>query len=276
MTGPGRLRVGAAALLLASGVAFLIGSSLERAGHHETAAQHALEVGAAPVTAPVAAPTVSPSNAPVIGQSPRPASVRPAPSPTKDTRLTAPEGSKAKEAGERAARETKASPSPTRPAVTATAASARPAVAAVTSSPTPTQAAEGSAARESAERSPGASAPGTVVPASESSERLFGINPESTSLTAGALAVTAVLALLLLLLPSRRLRRLAAGAAVLFCLGASALDLREITHQNMLGRTGIVAVAAVVLLLHVAAAAFSGVLVARHPSTLTQPEPRTS
>ena len=252
---PDRLRVGAAALLLASGVAFLIGSHEERAGHHETAAEHAMETAPTPSGAPAPSPTLA---------APTPTHAAVAPTATKDPRLSAPEGSKEREAGERAARQAKASAAPTRasaaPTVTASAH-----LAEAVPSATATQAPEGSAAREAAERADNGSTPGGTASPVESSERLFGINTESTALIGAALAVTSALALLLLFAPSRRLRRITAGAAVLFCLSASALDVREVTHQQALGRTHVVVAAVIVLLLHVIAGVLSALVVVYCP-----------
>lgn len=252
------LRVAAAGLLAVSGAAFAVGSGIERASHHETAAQHAQESAVAPQTtaAATAAPTAARSTPPAAPEVARAPAVV-----TKDPRLQAPEGSKEREAGEHAARQAKATPRPTptgttTPTGTVTPAAPTPAAVAAGS---PTQAPEGSAAREAAERAGDDAGPQTAP--GEASERLFGVNPESTGLVAATVAVTALLALLVLLVPARRGLRWAAAAAVLFCAGAVALDVREVAHQHAVGTNSVLIAAVVVAVLH----ALAGVAAAALP-----------
>lgn len=244
-----RLRVLTAVLLGASAVAFAAGTSAERAQHHDV---------------PLAEPTptesasLQPSNhvTPTASASSR-AGVKP--SATRDPRLSAPEGSKEREAGERAARKAAAE------AAARAAASARASALAagrtpppLAASPTPTvtadaSAPEGSAARESSERAGATSA-------TESSERLFGINPESTGLVDLAVASTLLILLLVLLLPLGTLLQLAVLGAIGFCLAATGLDIREALHQQSLRQTGLMWAAIGVAALHVVAAIAAALL----------------
>lgn len=235
------LRVVAAGLLAASAFAFAVGSSLERAGHRETAAEPTRRIA---VPTPTPARAAAPTSTRRLPTSAAPRVVA-APAVTKDPRLTAPEGSAQRETGERAARAAKASPRPA-PRSTATGASL-PAVTA-SAAGVVTQAPEGSAAREAAEHA-GAGAASQTVPG-EASERLFGVNPESTGLVVVTVGVTALLALLVLLVPVRRGLPWVAAAAAVFCAAAVALDVREVAHQYAVGTTRVLVAAAIVAMLH--------------------------
>lgn len=261
MSGLRLLRAGTAALLLASGLAFSIGTHLERASHHETAAEHARETAALPVPTPLPTATTTPTPSPATTHVSKPTTSA---TPSKDPRLSAPEGSKAREAGERAARQAKATPTRTPPAA---AAPATPSSASTGSSPS--QAPEGSAEREAAERATASHAPSTQVGAtdshSENSEKLFGVNTESTRLVITAVAVTVLAALLLLVVPHPRpLRRVALGTFA-FCVAATALDIRESIHQHSLGQGNVLAAALVVAILHATAGTGALALATGHP-----------
>lgn len=172
------------------------------------------------------------------------------------TGLKAPEGSKEREAAERAAR---ASATP-RPAKTAV---ASPATPEATTSPAPalgSGAPEGTAAREAAERA------GTGHRSQEAGERLFGVNTESTGLVALALAASVVLLVLVLGVPSGRWLRTVALAVAAFTGAATALDVREVLHQHDLGQTGLAAAAGGVALLHLLGLLAAGALFVRSDS----------
>lgn len=244
-----------AALLALAAVLFTIGTLIERSGHTETAAQHAAE------TAPALSPTPSPPGPSAGAARATPAPSRALPSSTRDPGLSAPEGSKEREAAERRKRAAAAHPKPP-PATAATSASA------TANTPTPStatpdaSASEGSAAREAAE----AAKPTAAQGHSESSERLFGVNTESTPVIVAADLVALVLIGLVLWLTGTALRLTGLTVAAT-SLGAVALDVRETLHQHDLGRTGLVVLVTVVATVHLAAAV-AGASLARRPGAL--------
>lgn len=85
--------------------------------------------------------------------------------------------------------------------------------------------------------------------ATTSSETLLGVNPESVPLVVGAVALSLVLAAAAWWRPS--LPVLLLGAV--FCLGAAALDVREVAHQLNENRSGLASLATFVAALHLAA-----------------------
>jgi hypothetical protein len=84
----------------------------------------------------------------------------------------------------------------------------------------------------------------------ESSEELFGINPESAGLTAVVAAVSLLLAILLIVRPRRELLMV----VVVVGLGFAAPDVREGIHQASESNAGLLAIALVTGLLHLAVA----------------------
>ena len=231
---PRTLRVLTAVLLGLSAGAFAAGTAAERASHH------AREAGATPapsVATPTPAPSVTAASA-VPASSARP---RISTNPTRDPRLSAPEGSKQREAGERAARLAKASAQP-RATSRATAAVA-PSPTTPSTPPPDALAPEGSAAREAAE---GRRTSGNT----EAGERLFGINTESRGLVGLAVVTSLVLLVLLVMIPAGRWAGAVAAATFAFALAATALDVREAVHQYDLAQTGLGAAALGVALLH--------------------------
>lgn len=94
---------------------------------------------------------------------------------------------------------------------------------------------------------------------SEGAEDIFGINPESPALIAVAVALSVVLAIGVLITDRRALLVLLAGFALAF----AAFDAREAVHQTHEGRHSIVAIALVLVALHVAVAALCCVVLRR-------------
>ena len=103
---------------------------------------------------------------------------------------------------------------------------------------------------ESREPDEGARAEGRGA---ESGEDIFGINPESTGLTAAAAAVSVVLAAAIL----ARARREFLLAAVAFGLVFAAFDLRESIHQAQESHADLLTIAAVTALLHLGVSALA-------------------
>lgn len=106
----------------------------------------------------------------------------------------------------------------------------------------------------------------TEAPASQSavtevtSERVFGINPESIGLVIAAVLVSLLLALALWRLPTARpLLLLVALIALVFGI----FDIREAIHQVSESRTNLTVVAAIVAALHLAATAVAFALARR-------------
>ncbi len=106
----------------------------------------------------------------------------------------------------------------------------------------------------------------TEAPASQSavtevtSERVFGINPESIGLVIAAVLVSLLLALAVWRLPTaRRLLLLVALIALAFGI----FDIREAIHQVSESRTNLSVVAAIVAALHLAATAVAFALARR-------------
>ncbi len=89
----------------------------------------------------------------------------------------------------------------------------------------------------------------------ESSEKLLGVNPESTGLLAVAVAVSLLLAAAVWWQRGSKLvLAVVAAAMAAFC----ALDIREVVHQVSESRTGLAVLAGVVAALHGAAALVAG------------------
>ena len=133
----------------------------------------------------------------------------------------APEGSAAREAAEK------------KPSATAAKAVATPAP-------------EGSAAREAAE-----GGVGSAAASSETKEKLFGIETESTGLVIAVVLLSLILSAGLLVIRSP----LILIAAAVVVLGATAFDVRELAHQIDESRNGVAVLAALTGVLHVAVAA---------------------
>jgi hypothetical protein len=188
--------------------------------------------------------------------------------------LSAPEGSAAREAAERA------TPTP----VTATVAQTAEATSTLPSTTAP----EGSPAREAAERArrkgattasttaaapttaatvasvPTTVAPTAVAPSSGRvvGETLFGVHTESAGATAAGVLALVTAAALVLVLADRRILLGVAALALLFAL----LDGREALHQHDEARAGLVAAALVLAAAHLAATALSGATYRRRPA----------
>ncbi len=99
-----------------------------------------------------------------------------------------------------------------------------------------------------------------------SSETLAGINTESTALVGVAAVTSLVIAAALWVEPRRRPVLVAA-----FVVGATfaAFDLRETFHQSNLGNAGLVALALIVALLHLAVVATAGLALRPARDTLS-------
>jgi hypothetical protein len=87
----------------------------------------------------------------------------------------------------------------------------------------------------------------------ESSERLLGVDPESTGLVAVAVVVSLVLAALVW----RGGAPWLLGLVALVMIAFAALDVREVVHQIDESRTGLTLLALLVAALHLAAAALA-------------------
>jgi hypothetical protein len=97
------------------------------------------------------------------------------------------------------------------------------------------------------------------------SERLLGVDVESTPLV--VLAVLAGLALAAVAASRIGLRRGFLLAVVVIGLAGAALDIREVVHQRDESRTGVAVVAMAVAALHLTVAAISGRLATQPPAT---------
>jgi hypothetical protein len=124
---------------------------------------------------------------------------------------------------------------------------------------------EGSPEREAQERA-GQTAPVTA----EASERLFGIDVESTTVIVIADLLALLFIAAVLLTPSGSALALVSTVVVAFGLSAAVLDVREVVHQQREGRSGLVAVAILVALLHLAAASIAAILAARSRQEVSQ------
>jgi hypothetical protein len=97
---------------------------------------------------------------------------------------------------------------------------------------------------------------------SESSEEIFGINPESTGLVIAAIVAAVLLAVAVWFSPIP----LVLLAVIAFGLVFAVFDVREVVHQVNESRAGLVVIAAVLALIHLAVAALAAV-VWRSPTT---------
>ncbi|MGH2616627.1 MAG: hypothetical protein ACRDJC_15425 [Thermomicrobiales bacterium] len=95
--------------------------------------------------------------------------------------------------------------------------------------------------------------------ADEASETILGVNPESTTAVAAAVAISLLLAAALWFWGTPAVLVIAAGFALLF----AALDVREVLHQVNESRGGLAAVALVAAALHVGVAIVAGLALAR-------------
>lgn len=93
--------------------------------------------------------------------------------------------------------------------------------------------------------------------AEHANERVFGVNLESSPLVGAAVAVSFLFAVALWLTPNPLVPLAIAG----FALVAAVFDVREVFHQIDASRAGEATIAAVVAMLHLAAAAVALVLV---------------
>jgi cobalamin biosynthesis Mg chelatase CobN len=93
----------------------------------------------------------------------------------------------------------------------------------------------------------------------ESSEKLFGVNPEATWLVILAVALTVLLALAIWKTTSTAVL----VAVVVFGIIFAAFDVREAIHQSDESNSGLVVVAVIVAILHLGVAVLAGYLIAR-------------
>jgi hypothetical protein len=91
----------------------------------------------------------------------------------------------------------------------------------------------------------------------ESSERIVGVNPDAPPLVIAAVAVSVLLAAALWF---RRAAPALLGVIFVVGLGAAVFDVREAAHQADHSRPGIMAIAIVVALLHLAASGCAAAL----------------
>lgn len=103
---------------------------------------------------------------------------------------------------------------------------------------------EGSAAHESQEGSPTSTTSEAAAPSE--SETLLGVNIESWGVVAAVVALS--LALAALVVTTRSVPLL--GIVVVFALGATVLDVREVLHQIDESRTGVALLAGLATVLH--------------------------
>ena len=163
---------------------------------------------------------------------------------------SAPEGSAAREGAERTTVATKAvATSAPEGSAAREAAEKKPSATAAKAVATP--APEGSAAREAAE-----GGVGSAAASSETKEKLFGIETESTGLVIAVVLLSLILSAGLLVIRSP----LILIAAVVVVLGATAFDVRELAHQIDESRNGVAVLAALTGVLHVAVAAVAAVV----------------
>jgi hypothetical protein len=120
---------------------------------------------------------------------------------------------------------------------------------------TPGQAGPGGDADHADSGNPGekapASEPASAHAAEQNSEKIFGVNPEATSLVVAAVLLSLLLAALILTLRSP----LALAAAALAMAAFAGLDMFEVAHQLRESRSGLAALASTVGFVHLLAAA---------------------
>jgi Flp pilus assembly protein TadB len=109
----------------------------------------------------------------------------------------------------------------------------------------------------------GAEAPSGGETHKESSEDIFGINPEAKGLVAAAVAAGVILAAAVWFWSAP----LVLLAAIAFGLVFAAFDIREVTHQVHESRAGLVVIAAVLAVIHLSVAALAGVALSGGPSS---------
>jgi asparagine N-glycosylation enzyme membrane subunit Stt3 len=103
----------------------------------------------------------------------------------------------------------------------------------------------------------GAEAPSGGETHNESSEDIFGINPEAKGLVAVAVAAGVILAAAVWFWSAT----VVLFAAIAFGLVFAAFDIREVTHQVNESRGGLVVIAAVLALMHLSVAALAGIAI---------------
>lgn len=122
--------------------------------------------------------------------------------------------------------------------------------------------ASGGSAVRSSTGSGGESAAHRRAEGSGSSERVFGINTESTALVLAAVAVSVLLAIALWVAPGVTLLLFAVlGLGIV----SAVFDVREAVHQSTEGRGTVEAIAIVVAALHLGAAVVAGTLLRKLP-----------
>jgi Flp pilus assembly protein TadB len=102
----------------------------------------------------------------------------------------------------------------------------------------------------------------------ESSEKIFGINPEAKGLVAAAVAAGVVLAVAVWFTNAA----LILVGAIAFGLVFAVFDVRELIHQVNESRAGLVVIAAVLAVIHLAVAVAAGAVL----SSRRRPEPATT
>jgi hypothetical protein len=101
--------------------------------------------------------------------------------------------------------------------------------------------------------------PATPAPESHNNEAILGINVESWPLAIAAAIVSIGIALA----AWRGRQRAILFAVAVFALAFTVLDIREVIHQSSEGRTGIVILASLIALVHLAAAALAAAVATR-------------
>lgn len=116
----------------------------------------------------------------------------------------------------------------------------------------------GEEGEEGGEGHTGEPAPEPAPESGESSERLLGIDPESTALVIVALLASVALAVAVL----RTTSAAVLWVALVFGLAFAVLDVRELVHQADGSRTGLVLLAGAVAVLHLTVAALAATALA--------------
>jgi hypothetical protein len=133
------------------------------------------------------------------------------------------------------------------------------------------QGAEGSAAREAAEKKPRVAtdqAASATETGGESTEKVFGINTESVGLVVAVVIASLLLAAIALAVRSP----LVLGIIIVVALAAAVFDAREIAHQLDESRNGVATLAALTMTLHLLAAlvAVAGLVVERREASAAE------
>ena len=123
---------------------------------------------------------------------------------------------------------------------------------------------EGGAAEDARDEAHADEAVELHTEANETSEMIFGINPESTAAVTAAVVISLLLAAALYFWGTPATLIVAGVFALLF----AALDLRELAHQLSEGRSSLVVVALLAAVLHAGAAVVAGLALTRGSSSV--------